>query len=84
MIGKNNMHKLRLVTAEWCGPCYMVKKMIERKGLKVSLVDMDEDPELLREFGITSVPTLLIKESNGDFRLVKGTDDIISEIENNK
>lgn len=78
------MNKLRLVTAEWCGPCHMVKQMIERKGLKVSLVDMDENPELLREFGITSVPTLLIKESDGDFRLVKGTDDIISEIENNK
>tara|TARA_R110002096_G_scaffold435317_1_gene660175 strand:- start:435 stop:611 length:177 start_codon:yes stop_codon:yes gene_type:complete len=58
--------------------------MLDLRGLKVDLVDIDEAPELIKEFGIKSVPTLLIKQKNGEFELIKGSEDIIKAIESNK
>jgi thioredoxin 1 len=75
---------IKLVTAEWCGPCHVIKNILARKGLKVDVIDLDESPELIKEFGIRSVPTLLIKQSNGEFELIQGSEDIIKAIESNK
>jgi len=75
---------VKLITAEWCGPCHMIKNILDQKGLKVDIVDIDESTELIKEFGIKSVPTLLIKQSNGEFALIKGSEDIVEAIESNK
>ena len=75
---------VKLITAEWCGPCHMIKSMLDLRGHKVDIVDIDEAPELIKEFGIKSVPTLLIKQKNGEFELIKGSEDIIKAIESNK
>ncbi len=78
------MVSIKLFTAEWCGPCHMLKNMLEQKSLKVDMIDVDDEPELLKEFGVKSVPTLLIKRSKDDFELVKGFDEIVEAIETNK
>ena len=78
------MVSIKLFTAEWCGPCHMLKSMLEQKSLKVDMVDVDDEPELIREFGVKSVPTLLIKRSKDNFELVKGFDEIVEAIETNK
>ena len=50
----------------WCGPCKMVAPTIseiagEMAGkLKVGKVDVDNDPELAAQFGIMSIPTLIM------------------------
>jgi glutaredoxin len=74
--------KMKLVTAEWCGPCSMLKNMLDVKGLEVEMVDVDESPEFIKEHDIKSVPTLVLEDSRG-VSIVKGTDDIISIIKEN-
>jgi len=52
--------------ATWCGPCRMLGPIVgeiaaERAAtLKVGKVNVDEAPELAAQFGITSIPALLL------------------------
>ena len=51
--------------ATWCGPCMMLSPVIaeiaeEREDIKVGKVNVDEQPELAAQFGIQSIPTLLL------------------------
>ena len=57
--------------ADWCGPCKMLAPTIEKiaeevsEYAKVGKVNVDDSPEIAEEFGIMSIPTLLIFE-NGE------------------
>lgn len=57
--------------ADWCGPCKMMAPAIEAISeevadiAKVGKVNVDDEPELAEEFGVMSIPTLLIFE-NGE------------------
>ena len=51
--------------APWCGPCRMVVPLVEqiaaeRPDVKVGKVNIDEQFELAREFGIMTIPTLVV------------------------
>ena len=51
--------------ASWCGPCRMLSPIVdevaeERTDVKVGKVNVDEQPELAAEFGVMSIPTLLV------------------------
>ena len=51
--------------ASWCGPCNMLSPIIgeidsEVSGVKVGKVNVDEEQELARQFGIMSIPTLVV------------------------
>lgn len=51
--------------AAWCGPCRMVSPIVdeiadEREDLAVGKVNVDEQPELAAQFGVMSIPTLLV------------------------
>ena len=53
--------------ASWCGPCRMLRPIVdevaeERGDVKVGKVNVDEQPELAGEFGVMSIPTLLVFE----------------------
>ena len=53
--------------ASWCGPCRMLSPIVdevaeERGDVKVGKVNVDEQPELAGEFGVRSIPTLLVFE----------------------
>ncbi len=62
--------------ATWCGPCRMLGPVIEelakdKEGsLKVAKINVDENPELARQYRVRSIPTLLLFK-NGE--LVKNT-----------
>ena len=51
--------------ASWCGPCRMLSPVVdevaeERSDVKVGKVNVDEQPDLAAEFGVMSIPTLLV------------------------
>ncbi|MBR0393098.1 MAG: thioredoxin [Oscillospiraceae bacterium] len=60
--------------ATWCGPCKMlaptIAKIAEEKAgvVKVCKLDVDEMPEIAAQFGISSIPTLMVFK---DGKLVK-------------
>ena len=54
--------------ASWCGPCRMVLPMMdeiaqERQDVKVGKINVDEQPELAGQFGVFSVPTLMVMKN---------------------
>lgn len=54
--------------ATWCGPCKMLGKVLEEVesdlDIDVVKVDIDEYPDLAREYKVMSVPTVLLFENN--------------------
>ena len=52
--------------ADWCGPCRMMSPIIEEiseeleNNIKVGKVNVDENQELAMEYGVMSIPTLVI------------------------
>lgn len=55
--------------AEWCGPCQALKPILEEaeaelpEGTKIVPVDIDEYPELAREYDVSSIPCLVLFEN---------------------
>ena len=53
--------------APWCGPCRMVVPLVEqiadeRPDIKVGKINVDEEQELAMQFGVMSIPTLVVME----------------------
>lgn len=51
--------------APWCGPCRMVAPIVEeiateREDIIVGKINVDEEMELAMEFGVVSIPTLVV------------------------
>ena len=51
--------------ADWCGPCRMVAPVIdeiaeERDDIVVGKINVDDEQELAGEFGVFSIPTLVV------------------------
>ena len=70
---KDNFNELRAADkpvlvdfyADWCGPCRMVAPIIaeiaeENPDIMVAKVNVDDQPELASEFGVFSIPTLVV------------------------
>ena len=63
--------------APWCGPCRMVVPMVEaiadeRPDIKVGKVNIDEEFELARQFGVMTIPTLVVIKHGQVVRQVSG------------
>jgi thioredoxin 1 len=55
-------------TAAWCGPCKVFKPVVEQvsaeTGVGINYVDVDQQRDLASQYGISSVPTIIV-ENNG-------------------
>ncbi len=59
--------------ASWCGPCRMLSPVIEEiagevTDKKICKVNVDEQPELARRFGVMSIPTLVVMKNGELFK----------------
>lgn len=52
--------------AEWCGPCKMIAPSLDELStelagkVKIAKLNIDENPELAAQFGVRSIPTLMV------------------------
>jgi len=75
-----NTHKPVLIDfwAEWCKPCKQVRPIIkqvaeELEGIAlVAKINVDENPELTRRFGIQSIPSFSVFENGSQTQRVTG------------
>ena len=63
--------------APWCGPCRAVVPIVEqiaeeRSDIKVGKVNVDEQVELARKFGVMSIPTLVVMKNGEIIKQAKG------------
>jgi thioredoxin 1 len=63
--------------AEWCGPCKAIAPMLEEVAteqagkLRIAKLNVDEAPQTAQEFGVMSIPTLILfKDGEMQHRLV--------------
>lgn len=59
--------------ANWCGPCKMIAPILEEissenEDIKIGKINVDEEGELARAFGITSIPCLILMENGKEVR----------------
>ena len=57
--------------ADWCGPCRMLSPIVEDLANSnpeyfVCKVNVDEEPELAKEFGVFSIPTLVVLDGGDE------------------
>ncbi len=63
--------------ADWCGPCRMVAPVVEevsqlREDVLVGKINVDDEEALAREFGIVSIPTLIVLKNGKIQKQVAG------------
>ena len=57
--------------ADWCGPCRMLRPTLEaiseeRADVKVAAINIDENPDLADEFGISSIPCVILFKNGAE------------------
>lgn len=74
--------------ATWCGPCKMLKPVLEEiseeGSFKIVSVDVDNNMELAREYGVMTIPCLILFKDGKEIKRsvgLKTKDDIISMME---
>lgn len=63
--------------APWCGPCRMVVPLVEeiakeRSDIKVVKINVDEEQDLAMQFGVMSIPTLVVMKNGKIVNQVTG------------
>jgi len=63
--------------APWCGPCRMLSPLVdqvagEHPEIKVVKVNIDDEQELAAQFGIMSIPTLVVVKNGREARRAVG------------
>jgi len=63
--------------AVWCGPCLMIAPVLEEIAeeydgqLKVAKLDVDQNPQVATQFGVMSIPTMILfKDGEAVERLI--------------
>lgn len=60
--------------ANWCGPCKMIAPELEKveSDIKVIKVDVDKFEDIAREYGVMSIPTLILFDNSKEIKRTIG------------
>lgn len=64
--------------AEWCGPCKMIAPIVDELAeeydgkLRVAKLDADANPDVLTNYGIMGIPTLILFKNGEDVARITG------------
>ena len=69
------MKRILRFTASWCGPCKTLAENLERAQLKVPIevIDIDVHEDIANEYGIRSVPCLVMLDGNNEIKRMVGS-----------
>ena len=69
------MKRIIRFTASWCGPCKALAKNLEVANLElpIEVIDIDVHDEMAVEYGIRSVPTLVMMDGNIEVKRMTGS-----------
>lgn len=72
--GANSMKRILRFTASWCQPCKVMAMTLEEMnaGFPVEVIDIDVHSDIAMDYGIRSVPTLVMKEGNIEVKRITG------------
>ncbi len=70
------MKRILRFTASWCQPCKVMAKNLESvnniNDIPIEVIDIDVNPEIAMDYGIRSVPTLIMKNENIEVKRFTG------------
>jgi thioredoxin 1 len=68
------MKKVIRFTASWCKPCEALKDILTyvETTVPIEVVDIDENSEIAIEYGVRSVPTMVMIEDNVVLKSIVG------------
>lgn len=60
--------QIKVFTASWCNPCKALKQTLNTQGLtsNIEFLDVDDSPELVKQYQIRGVPTTLMLSDTGE------------------
>ncbi|MBE6760837.1 MAG: thioredoxin [Ruminococcaceae bacterium] len=63
--------------ADWCGPCKMVAPILEEIAEEnpqytICKINVDENPDLAMEFGVSTIPNLIVMENGAIIKQIAG------------
>lgn len=70
---KSNKKVLADFNADWCGPCKMLRPIIdeiaeEKENIKVVSINIDNEDELAEKYNVSSIPCLVLFENGEESR----------------
>jgi thioredoxin 1 len=63
------MKTIKYFTATWCGPCKAFKPVMNEvagEGHSVEFIDVDEQQNIAVQYGVRSIPTVVIEENGNE------------------
>lgn len=68
------MKRVIRFTASWCGPCKVLAKNLEsvNSAVPIEVIDIDEQTNLATDFGVRSVPTMVMLDGNIEMKRMVG------------
>jgi len=63
---------LKIFSATWCGPCKKLKKILLDNNIPHEIIDIDENPEAVKQYKIKSVPVAIFEENGQIIEEISG------------
>jgi thioredoxin 1 len=69
------MKRILRFTASWCGPCQGLAMNLETASLNlpIEVIDIDIHNDIAQEYGVRSVPTLVMLDENTEIKRLIGS-----------